>query len=200
MSETVIARETRVQGQVTGSASGRIRVDGRVVGGILTDGAAEVGETGEVAGDIRAEEVVIAGTVYGNVIAGRRLHLRPTARVFGDFIRTRELKVDQGALFQGKCEIENEARPAEAELRAAAEPRVGREPGAAPELAAVSQPSAKPEPASAPEPRIPSPPAAVQGAGPKAGAEPAPSDGSPEAQGARLFPLLPRTRERPPEG
>lgn len=118
-SDTVIAPDTQVQGKVVGEGQGRIRVHGRIIGGIETSGLAEIGATGEVAGDIRAGDVVVAGAIYGNVIAERHITLSSTARVFGDFIRTRELKVEHGALFQGKCEIEDPGAAADARAKLA---------------------------------------------------------------------------------
>lgn len=213
-SDTVIARDAHVQGRIIGQSPGLIRIEGRLVGGIETSGPAEVTKTGEIAGDIRAGDVTVAGTVYGNVIALGKLTLQPTARVLGDFIRTRELKIAQGALFQGKCEIEDsegpgpaadaaapavprrdaaEASPAAASARVAT--ALGPALRAAPALSgSLSHGRPLPLEAAESEPAL----APRSGSDPEESGDAAePAEASPPPT-PRPFPLLPRARERDP--
>ena len=58
-----------------------------------------------VKGDIKAEEILVAGTVYGNLTAGQRIELTESGRVLGDMI-TKTLVIDEGASFKGNCTME----------------------------------------------------------------------------------------------
>ena len=56
-------------------------------------------------GDISAVEILVAGTVYGNLTARERIELTSTGRVLGDLI-TKTLVIDEGASFKGNCTME----------------------------------------------------------------------------------------------
>ena len=56
-------------------------------------------------GDINAAEILIAGTVYGNLLAENRIELTESGRVLGDLI-TKTLVIDEGASFKGNCTME----------------------------------------------------------------------------------------------
>jgi len=47
---------------------------------------------------------VIGGTVKGNVEATEKLEMLSTGKVFGN-IRTAKLKIADGVVFEGKCEM-----------------------------------------------------------------------------------------------
>ena len=84
--------------------SGRLEVDGVVVGSILSEAAGEgevvVGAKGRVEGPIVAGSVVIAGQVEGSIQAAVRLEVLAGARVRGDVVY-RDLQIQHGALVEG---------------------------------------------------------------------------------------------------
>lgn len=88
------------------SFTGGIHIHGHVgldvVGGEETGTAISISEHGEVAGDVRAVDVFIAGVVHGNVYATGHLQLMPTARVRGD-IEYATLDIGDGAIVQGEA-------------------------------------------------------------------------------------------------
>ena len=86
-------------------ASDPTRVDGLVQGKILSKSSVIVGEHGVVKGDIIAIEILVAGTVYGNLKAEQRIELTETGRVLGDLV-TKTLVIDEGASFKGNCTME----------------------------------------------------------------------------------------------
>ena len=96
-------RSARVEGLL--EASDPTRVDGLVQGKILSKSSVIVGEHGVVRGDINAVEILIAGTVYGNLKAEQRIELTETGRVLGDLV-TKTLVIDEGASFKGSCTME----------------------------------------------------------------------------------------------
>lgn len=100
---TIIGNNSKVEGLL--EASDPTRVDGLVQGKILSQSSVIVGEHGVVKGDIIAIEILVAGTVYGNLKAEQRIELTETGRVLGDLV-TKTLVIDEGASFKGNCTME----------------------------------------------------------------------------------------------
>lgn len=100
---TIIGNNSKVEGLL--EASDPTRVDGLVQGKILSQSSVIVGENGVVKGDINAIEILVAGTVYGNLKAEQRIELTETGRVLGDLV-TKTLVIDEGASFKGNCTME----------------------------------------------------------------------------------------------
>ena len=100
---TIIGNNSKVEGLL--EASDPTRVDGLVQGKILSKSSVIVGEHGVVKGDIIAIEILVAGTVYGNLKAEQRIELTETGRVLGDLV-TKTCVIDEGAFFNGNCTIE----------------------------------------------------------------------------------------------
>ena len=103
MINTIIGGNSKVEGLL--EASDPTRVDGLVQGKILSKSSVIVGEHGVVRGDINAVEILIVGTVYGNLKAEQRIELTETGRVLGDLV-TKTLVIDEGASFKGSCTME----------------------------------------------------------------------------------------------
>ena len=86
-------------------------VAGCVEGDIeASDGAIiEIGETGEVKGEIKGDSVLIYGTVKGDVSALQKLEIGSSARVTGRLSYSL-LKLEPGAVFEGELEHQNVER------------------------------------------------------------------------------------------
>jgi cytoskeletal protein CcmA (bactofilin family) len=82
---------------------GLTRIDGEVIGNIKGNGGLIIGENGSVKGDLSVENVVVYGKVNGNIKA-RSLEIRASGRVDGD-VQVRELVVEKGAIYNGKCSM-----------------------------------------------------------------------------------------------
>ena len=90
----------------TGKISGRedLILDGRIEGDVdLPENRLTVGAGGHVQGGIRAREVVIYGTVHGNLEAVERVEIKRNARVLGD-MRTARPVIEEEAYFKGNIE------------------------------------------------------------------------------------------------
>jgi cytoskeletal protein CcmA (bactofilin family) len=85
---TLIGAGTRVNGDVVFTEG--LHVDGVVRGNVSTEddspGALSVSEKGVIEGDVTVPDLVLDGTVKGNVEARERVELGPTARVIGDVV------------------------------------------------------------------------------------------------------------------
>lgn len=118
---TIIGKGAVLDGDFT--AEGSVRMDGTVEGNVTVTGQLLVGATGKIHGNIDAQAVVIGGEVTGSVKAPERAELTSTARVIGD-IRTGVIVIDEKAIFQGKCDMnQEEAKPKKRPVR---ESRAGK--------------------------------------------------------------------------
>lgn len=84
--------------------NGLLRIDGKFMGTIQTDGKVLIGKTGEAITDINAKVVVVGGTVKGNVFASERVIMLSTGMVKGNII-TPSLIMEDGVEFEGNCII-----------------------------------------------------------------------------------------------
>ncbi len=99
---TIISSGVKLEGKIT--SGGSIRVDGTIVGDVITEGNVTVGEHGDVNGQINAGIIAIGGKVVGSVNAKEKLVLESKANLKGD-IFTKILVVEAGAKFDGKSNM-----------------------------------------------------------------------------------------------
>jgi len=91
------------QGNLRGS--GGVRIEGTFEGEISIRGLVVVGETGRVTCEnLRANSVVVAGAVRGNVLA-EKLEIRSTGRVWGD-VTVVAFATEEGAFLRGQVRME----------------------------------------------------------------------------------------------
>ena len=92
------------QGSITGS--GGVRIEGVFEGQIALRGMLVVGETGRVTCEnIRANTVIVAGAVRGNIIA-QKVEIRATGRIWGDVV-TVSFATEEGAFLRGQVTMED---------------------------------------------------------------------------------------------
>ncbi len=124
-----IGKSVEIRGEVKGNED--LVVDGRVEGTItLTESKLTVGPTAHVYADVSARDIVILGTLHGNVWASARVDLRKSGSLTGD-IHAARLSIEEGSVFTGKVDLT---------------PGVGA--STAPAVAAKSVPAERPAPAS----------------------------------------------------
>lgn len=84
--DTVIGQQTYLEGDVR--FSGGLHVDGTVKGNIIAEREADavltISEQGSIEGDVRVPNLVLNGTVVGDVYVGERLELASHAKVTGN--------------------------------------------------------------------------------------------------------------------
>jgi cytoskeletal protein CcmA (bactofilin family) len=91
------------QGVLRGS--GGVRIEGALEGEVAIRGLLVVSETGKVqCQTLRANTVVVAGMVRGNIIA-EKLEIRATGRVWGDVV-TATFATEEGAFLRGQIRME----------------------------------------------------------------------------------------------
>jgi cytoskeletal protein CcmA (bactofilin family) len=100
--DTVFSESTAFNGVLMYETS--LKIDGYFKGKISTKGHLIIGEKAKVYANIQANTIVVAGEVKGDVEAAERLEMLPTAKLYGN-IKTRKLKMADGVLFEGSCEM-----------------------------------------------------------------------------------------------
>lgn len=96
--ENVLGRSCTVRGDL--SAEGAFRIDGTIEGSVESRAAVVVGESGMVRGGVRGTDVVVAGTVVGDVACSGHLEILAKGRIEGD-ISARSMRIETGGVFRG---------------------------------------------------------------------------------------------------
>ncbi|HOA06476.1 MAG TPA: polymer-forming cytoskeletal protein [Spirochaetota bacterium] len=110
MVATVFGKDTEFYGDLSFSKS--LQINGFFEGEIIAKGFMVVGEGAVVKANIKAKSVVISGTVYGNIEADSKLEIMPSGKLYGN-IRTAKLKIADGVVFEGNCEMIKEQKRAD---------------------------------------------------------------------------------------
>lgn len=95
----------KIRGELSGSGNADLLVDGELQGKIaLGDSRVTIGQSGRVQADIEARDILIEGSVQGNLKARESVHLGSTSRVQGSILTPR-IGIDDGARLRGKVEM-----------------------------------------------------------------------------------------------
>ena len=78
-----------------------LRLDGRLEGKIIGQGALIVGEKGLIQGEIHVGSLILGGRVEGKVTVQEGIHITPTGKLFGTAL-TSQLVIDEGGIFEGE--------------------------------------------------------------------------------------------------
>ena len=93
----------RIKGQISGNED--LDVEGSIEGPIqLGEGKLTVGTGGNLTGDVTAREVIIHGSLTGNLQVRDRLEIKSDGSAVGDVVTDRIL-IEDGAHFKGSIEI-----------------------------------------------------------------------------------------------
>ena len=99
-----IGKSVVIRGELSGSED--LYIDGQVEGTIeLREHHLTVGPNGRVQANINAKEVVIQGSVKGNVRAIDRVEIRKSGSLTGDMVAARVV-IEDGAFFKGSIDIQ----------------------------------------------------------------------------------------------
>ncbi|HWG21804.1 MAG TPA: polymer-forming cytoskeletal protein [Terracidiphilus sp.] len=112
--QAVLSQGIVVRGEISGVDS--LYIDGTVEGAIHIPGErvtvgrhgmVTAGSMGTRAACITAREIVIMGTVTGNIVATERVHVRAEGSLTGD-MNTARVSIEDGAYFRGGIDIRRE--------------------------------------------------------------------------------------------
>ena len=114
-----IGASMRIKGEIY--AREELMVDGEVDGVIESESLFTIGPNGKVRANIRACEVVIFGSVHGDVEVTGKIAIREQGSLIGN-IKSSGISIDDGAYFKGSIDI---IRPdLKAAKQAKAEPKI----------------------------------------------------------------------------
>jgi cytoskeletal protein CcmA (bactofilin family) len=100
---TLLGRGATFEGKLT--FEGTVRIDGRFKGEVFSEDTLVIGEGAIVEAQIDIGEVIIQGTVVGNIVAKRSIEIHAPGRVKGD-LHTPQLQIDKGVVFEGRSFME----------------------------------------------------------------------------------------------
>jgi cytoskeletal protein CcmA (bactofilin family) len=99
----VLGKSVIVKGQIFSRED--LTIDGEVEGTVeLQEHRLTVGPNGKVIAGIKAREVVVLGTIHGNVETTDKIDIRKDAKLLGD-IKTARVVIEDGAYFKGNIDI-----------------------------------------------------------------------------------------------
>ena len=100
--DTLVGGSTSVEGTI--KTEEPLRIDGKVQGEIISKADVMVGEKGHIAGNVSCQNLMLAGTVQGNIKAAGQLHITLSGRLLGD-AQIQSFIVDEQGVFDGKCHM-----------------------------------------------------------------------------------------------
>ena len=105
-SMTFISDGTTIQGEI--AVEHDLRVEGFLKGTVTVGGMLVVCPSGILVGVGHARSATIAGNIKGNIRGQEKIVLEAKSVLMGD-LQTRELVINEGAIFQGNCAMRGDA-------------------------------------------------------------------------------------------
>lgn len=100
---SVISAGTLIKGELF--AEGTLRIEGQVEGTVRCQDTVIVQESGKVKANIEAKQVIVSGTLHGNIVAQDRIEIKASAHVAGDLMAPR-IGLAAGATYSGHVATE----------------------------------------------------------------------------------------------
>jgi cytoskeletal protein CcmA (bactofilin family) len=101
--QAVLGKSVIVKGQIYSRED--LTIDGEVEGTVeLQEHRLTVGPNGKVMASVKAREIVVLGTIHGNVETTDKIDIRKEAKLVGD-IKTARIVIEDGAYFKGNIDI-----------------------------------------------------------------------------------------------
>lgn len=98
----IIGNGTIIKGEI--ESNGDIRIDGKVEGILRSNGKVVLGQNGCIEGEMFCKQADLSGRINGKAFVEELTSLKSTSRVEGE-LTTKQLFIEIGAIFTGKCEM-----------------------------------------------------------------------------------------------
>ncbi|GIU78473.1 MAG: hypothetical protein KatS3mg005_1711 [Bryobacteraceae bacterium] len=129
-SGALIGKSLTITGEIRGEED--LVIDGKLEGDVdLPQHRLTIGPSGVLQGKIRAREIVVYGTVQGNLQASERVEIKKHAKVIGDLKAQRPVIEDE-AYFKGNVETVRAEAPKAPAAAASAQPAAAQAAAAQP--------------------------------------------------------------------
>lgn len=100
--QTFLDGGTSFEGKI--SFTGAVRIDGHFRGTANADGTLVVGESGTIDAKLEVRELLVLGSVVGEVTAKERVEVGPQGRLDG-IVQTPRLRIHEGAQVSARIEM-----------------------------------------------------------------------------------------------
>jgi cytoskeletal protein CcmA (bactofilin family) len=98
-----IGKAVKIVGQIFSKED--LYIDGDIEGTVeALENRLTIGPHGSAKAGIKAREVVLQGSIQGNVEAAEKMEIKKDARLVGD-VRTARIMIEDGAFFKGSIDI-----------------------------------------------------------------------------------------------
>ncbi|TSC93431.1 MAG: hypothetical protein CEN89_106 [Candidatus Berkelbacteria bacterium Licking1014_7] len=104
---TVVGANVKLSGTI--SDNNDIIIHGTVEGEVVSEKNINISPSAKVSGPVKGSIITVAGEVEGDITGYDKTEVLPTAKINGS-ITTKELIIQSGAVFNGKCQMNEEAR------------------------------------------------------------------------------------------
>jgi cytoskeletal protein CcmA (bactofilin family) len=112
-----IGKSVQIRGELQGSED--LLIDGMVDGTVsLQESRLTIGPNAKVKANVSARDIVVMGSIQGNLQASGRIELRSGCQVVGD-LKAGRLSIEENASFSGKVDLLTAEKPASATPAAA---------------------------------------------------------------------------------
>ena len=120
--ESVIASDISIEGRIQGA--GHVRIAGRFTGDIAVEGDLTIELGARVNGGVRAQRVIVAGELEGNIEAAQRVEVVASGSMVGD-VKAGTVTVAPGARMRGMVEFGWDGDAGRKSGKAEAKPEAG---------------------------------------------------------------------------
>ena len=100
--QTFLGKDASFKGEL--NFKGTLCIDGKFEGKINTNDTLIISQDGIIEADIQAGTVICEGLVKGNIVASKRVELRPKSNILGN-VQSPSLVIEVGAKLEGKCDM-----------------------------------------------------------------------------------------------
>lgn len=107
---TLISEGCKIEGLVTGS--GNFLINGEIDGECDIDGSVTLTKNGFCKGLLKADSVIVAGTVDGDIVSAGQVEISSTARITGT-VSGAAIAVAEGAVVEGVMQTSSQSTPQE---------------------------------------------------------------------------------------
>jgi cytoskeletal protein CcmA (bactofilin family) len=100
--KTIIGESTKVKGNITGDCD--VILQGKFNGKMNLDSLLFVNKTGNVKGKVKTENMIVEGTINGEIVVQDKIEVRDSGRFNGNLC-CKQIAIEEGAFFQGNINM-----------------------------------------------------------------------------------------------
>jgi len=100
--ESIIAQGVEIKGDII--SQGSLRIDGAVEGKLNIKGDVVLGEKGRIKGEVKVDNLIVAGRVEGNVVASGRFEISANGYMKGD-VTCSIMTIEEGGVLDGSSRM-----------------------------------------------------------------------------------------------